>query len=64
MEVKEWISEEIMVLVLKELMAIVVNFPQEKELFRAQKGGCQMNRPRKEGNRSCLRVQGKSDNYT
>ena len=52
-----------MVLVLKELMAIVVNFPQEKELFITQKERCQMNRHRKKGNWSCLRVQGKSDNY-
>lgn len=51
-------------LVLKELMAIVVNFPhQEKESFIAQKEGYQKNRPRKKGNMSCLRVQGKSDNY-
>jgi hypothetical protein len=52
-------------LVLKELMAILVNFlHQEKESFIAQKEGYQKNRPRKKGNMSCLRVQGKSDNYS
>ena len=63
MEAMEWILQAIMGLILKELMGTVVNFPQEKELFKAQTGGYQMNRHRKKGNRSSLRVQGNCDKF-